>query len=110
MTLAFIHVCRDCNQPFRSDDPGEKHCFFCRMVAEEEEILPAEPCDFDQFVYENRSPEEWSAWVEYNRVLGIEVPHFRSEYIGNKTQARKVTERCSDCGESCVSVQGCPFK
>lgn len=110
-SLAFIHVCRDCGQPFRSDDPGGKRCFFCAMAAEEEEeILPAEPGDFDQFVFENRTPEEWGAWVEYNRALGIEVPHFRSDYIGNKTVARRVTERCPDCGESCVSMIGCPFR
>jgi hypothetical protein len=82
------------------------------MVAEEEEeeILPAEPGDFDQFVFENRTPDEWSAWQQFCSEVGYTVPHFRSEYIGSKTVARKVTEKCSDCSGSCVSREGCPYK
>ncbi len=77
---------------------------------EADELANQEPGDFDEWLKDNLEPAELEAWHRYNAQMGYEVPHFRSFRVGNKTEARKITERCPDCGDQCLSIEGCPYR
>lgn len=111
MSVTFIHLCKDCHQSFRSEDPKEDRCFFCTMAAEEEELTACDPDGtFDEWIEKTLEPEELDAWQRYNAEMRHTVPHFRSVWVGNKTEACKVEARCEPCLESCLSRDGCPYR
>ncbi|MGV8123125.1 MAG: hypothetical protein AB2L14_25460 [Candidatus Xenobiia bacterium LiM19] len=108
MATALRNICSSCGEPFSASDTADKMCFYCSMEAAE--LANLEPGDFDEWIAKTLDPPELDAWQRYNAQMGYTVPHFRSVRVGNKTEAHKVTERCPDCGESCLSIEGCPYR
>lgn len=57
-----------------------------------------------------KSPDELNPWMKYNMEMGFKVPHFRSEWAGNKIVVYKITAQCKPCIWNCISRDGCPYR